>query len=76
MGLAFLPWERLPSWILGPLLVALNIYLILDAKPCSWRQVESGLFIMVGIAMTVHGVYKLRLSLKQEQLSATGDSIK
>jgi hypothetical protein len=60
MGLAFLPWERLPAWLLGPLMVAVGVFLALHTEPFSWRQLEAGGFIVIGIAVFVHGVRKLR----------------
>jgi drug/metabolite transporter (DMT)-like permease len=59
MGLAFLPWERLPSWLLGPLVAAVGVFLILNAEPFSWRQLEAVAFIVIGVAMAIRGVKKL-----------------
>lgn len=70
-----LPLERLPSWLLGPLLTIFNIYAVFHEKPYSWRQVESGLFIVVGIAMSVYGVRKLQRELESEKSSETGDAV-
>lgn len=40
MGLAFLPWERLPAYVLGPLLFALNGWLLwIDADRTLWSVV-------------------------------------
>jgi hypothetical protein len=66
MGLALLPWERLPSWFLGPLIAILNIYLFCHEQRYSWRQVESGLFIVIGIVMSVYGVRKLMRELRSK----------
>lgn len=60
MGLAFLPWERLPGWLLGPLLVAVGVFLLLHAEPFSWRQFEACGIILIGIVMFIYGVKKLR----------------
>ena len=59
MGLAFLPWERLPAWLLGPLLTAAGVFLLLDAEPYSWIQYEGGAFVVIGIVLFIHGVRKL-----------------
>jgi len=32
MGLGLLPWERLPAWLLGPMLVAIGVF------PALWYQ--------------------------------------
>jgi len=60
MGLAFLPWERLPAWLLGPLMVAAGVFLVLHTEPFSWRQFEAGGFVIIGIGVFIHGVKKLR----------------
>jgi uncharacterized membrane protein len=60
MGLAFLPWERLPAWLLGPLLVAAGVFLLFNAEQFSWRQFEAGGFIVIGIVIFIAGVKKLR----------------
>ena len=40
MGLAFLPWERLPAYVFGPLLCALNIWLlVIDDKSTIWHWI-------------------------------------
>ena len=37
MGLAFLPWERLPAYVFGPLLCALNVWLfVTDDHSSLW----------------------------------------
>jgi Na+/phosphate symporter len=66
MGLAFLPWERLPAWLLGPLLVAIGVFLLLHAEPFSWRQVESVGLILIGIGVFIYGVKKLRARPKTD----------
>ncbi len=60
MGLAFLPWERLPAWLLGPLLVAAGVFLLFNAEQLSWRQFEAGGLIVIGIVIFIAGVKKLR----------------
>ena len=60
MGLAFLPWEKLPSWLLGPLMSAAGVFLALHAEPFSWRQLEAVAFIIIGVGMFIHGLKKLR----------------
>jgi len=38
MGLAFLPWERLPAYVFGPLFIALNSWLLwMDHAPSEWH---------------------------------------
>jgi len=60
MGIALLPWERLPAWLLGPLMTALGVFLLFDAEPYSWRQLEAILFSVAGIGVFVYGLKKLR----------------
>lgn len=59
MGFAFLPWERLPAWLLGPLMIAGGVLLVFHAEPYSWRQLEAGGFIVIGIGVFIHGVKKI-----------------
>ena len=51
MGLAFLPWEKLPSWLLGPLMAAVGVSFVLHAEPFSWGQWEAVAFIVIGVGM-------------------------
>ena len=30
MGIALLPWERLPAYVFGPLFLALNVWLLIE----------------------------------------------
>lgn len=60
MGLAFFPWERLPAWLLGPLMFAAGVFLVLHAERFSWRQSEAGGFAVIGIGVFIHGVKKVR----------------
>ena len=44
MGLAFLPWERLPAYVLGPLLCTLSIWLMVAGELASvwhWAMMVS-----------------------------------
>lgn len=52
MGLAFLPWDRLHPYILGPLLCALNAWLFFSeqAHPfSSWAWEAIGFLLGVGL---------------------------
>lgn len=69
MGLAFLPWERLPAWLLGPLILAAGIFLVLHSESYSWRQFEAVGFIVVGIGVFIHGIKKLRAKSVAEATS-------
>ncbi|MFL6660485.1 MAG: hypothetical protein ACJ8GW_20530 [Massilia sp.] len=60
MGLSFLPWEKLPSWLLGPLMAAVGVFLVLHAEAFSGRQLEAVAFIAIGVGLFIHGVKKLR----------------
>ncbi|MBC3910558.1 hypothetical protein [Undibacterium umbellatum] len=55
----FLPWEKLPAWLLGPLMTCLGAYLVLHAEPYSWRQWEALGFIAIGIVIFIFGMKKL-----------------
>jgi len=74
MGLAFLPWERLPAWILGPLMALAGVFLIFHAEPSSWRQLEAIAFIVIGVGMFIHSVKKLKEKRIENQ--AEGESKK
>lgn len=71
MGLALLPWERLPAWLLGPLMVAAGVFLGFHTEQFSWRQFGAGGFMVVGIGIFIHGVQKLRTKSK----AATRDEV-
>lgn len=55
----FLPWEKLPGWLLGPLMICLGVYLFLHAEPNSWGQWEALGFVVIGIVIFIFGVKKL-----------------
>ena len=47
MGLALLPWERLPAYVFGPLLCALNTWLLFVDRLRTWHsllELGGGLF--------------------------------
>ena len=58
--LGLLPWERLPAWLLGPLMVAAGGVLALNLELFSWRQCVAVTLIIAGIGVFIHGVKKLR----------------
>lgn len=60
MGLAFLPWEKLPAWLLGALMIAFGVFLLFHTEPYSLRQLEAGSFVVIGIGVFFYGVKKLR----------------
>jgi hypothetical protein len=60
MGLALLPWEKLPAWLLGPLITALGIFLLYQATPYSREQTDAIALILVGTGLSMYGVKKLR----------------
>lgn len=35
MELAFLPWEKLPAWLLGLLMIAFGVFLVFHFEPYS-----------------------------------------
>lgn len=69
MGLGLLPWERLPAWLLGPMLVAIGVFLALHAEPHSWRQIEALGAIVVGVSVFIHGVKRLRTKTVEEAIA-------
>ena len=56
---AFLPWERLPAWLLGAILTAIGGLLLFDAELYSWRQAEAVGLLIVGVWMFLSGAKKL-----------------
>lgn len=59
MGLAFLPWERLPAWLTGPILVLAGVFILFQAEPYSWEQGEAVAMVVGGVWMFVSGVRTL-----------------
>ena len=52
MGLALLPWERLPAYVLGPLLCALNVWLFLsEEKHTFFSWCWRGLGVAIGLGL-------------------------
>ncbi|WP_342617107.1 hypothetical protein [Rhodoferax sp. GW822-FHT02A01] len=59
MGLALLPWEKLPPYVLGPLLIAFNLWLFFsdDMHPFSrWGWQAAG--FAYGVATIWYGYRK------------------
>jgi hypothetical protein len=53
MGLAFLPWERLPAYVVGPFFCVLNAWLIFAYRPLSiWRFVLEVFGLAFGVWVT------------------------
>jgi hypothetical protein len=49
MGLAFLPWERLPAYVFGPLLVLIGIFAVAsDEKMTAWHVILAIFNICLG----------------------------
>jgi hypothetical protein len=70
MGLAFLPWERLPLWLLGPLMIAAGIFLTIQSELYSWRFFEAICFSAAGIIVFIYGIKRLRA---EGSVKRTGD---
>lgn len=68
MGLAFLPWESLPAWLLGSLMIAAGVFLALHAEALSWGQFEAGGIIIIGIVIFIHGAKKLRAKMNGDNV--------
>lgn len=60
MGLAFLPWERLPSWVLGPIMVLIGAYFFVNAESLSWHQLEASMLAIAGVCTCLYDLRKLR----------------
>lgn len=67
----FLPWEKLPGWLLGPLMTCLGGYLFLHAEPYSWRQWEALGFAVIGIVIFTFGVKRLYTETDEYQINGT-----
>jgi hypothetical protein len=59
MGLALLPWEKLPAWLIGPLIAAFGIFLMRHATDPD-EQIHAITLIGTGTALSIYGVRKLR----------------
>ncbi|MFZ6641644.1 hypothetical protein ACO0LL_18020 [Undibacterium sp. TC4M20W] len=70
----FLPWEKLPGWLLGPLMTCLGGYLFLHAEPYSWRQWEALGFVVIGIVIFIFGVKKLCAGTDEYHINETSTS--
>ncbi len=57
--MALLPWERLPLWVLGPILTLIGASLLFDEEPYSWGQMPAVAMVFGGGWMFVSGVRKL-----------------
>ena len=66
MGLAFLPWEKLPAWLLGPMMIALGVFFLRQAAPYSRHQIEAIAVICTGAGLFMYGVRKARRKFPAE----------
>jgi hypothetical protein len=65
--MAFLPWEKLPDWISGPLLILCGAYLLVGEWPwSSWSHLQGVMFVIIGIWMFIHGIRKLVSEINDE----------
>ncbi|HWX02900.1 hypothetical protein [Collimonas sp.] len=76
MGLGFLPWEMLPTWLLGPLMALIGAYLFVHTEPLSWRQLEASAFVVIGACMFLHGVRKLIAKSNEKKSEALMSNLK
>jgi hypothetical protein len=53
MMFSFLPWERLPAWLLGLILTLAGVFILFDAELYSWRQVQAVAMVLVGSWMVI-----------------------
>jgi hypothetical protein len=52
MGLAFLPWERLPAYVFGPLLIAIGVIaMVSDEKMTAWHLLFALFDVFFGVWM-------------------------
>lgn len=54
-----LPWEKLPSWLTGPLALLFGIYTFFHAEADPEQQVIGALIAIVGLALAIHGARTL-----------------
>jgi hypothetical protein len=73
MGLMFLPWEKLPGWLVGLLTTASGVFLVLHAEPYSWRQFEAAAFTIIGTAIFIYSIKELRAKAKGDAIAAGGE---
>jgi hypothetical protein len=59
--LGLLPWERLPGWLLGPLMMVVGTWPALNEQPYSWRQFAAIVFTIWGVGVLIHWVKKPRV---------------
>ncbi len=50
---SFLPWERLPAGLLGPILTLVGVYFLFDAETYSWQQAQAVAMVLVGSWMVI-----------------------
>jgi hypothetical protein len=50
---SFLPWERLPAGLLGPILTLAGVYFLFDAEMYSWQQAQAVAMVLVGSWMVI-----------------------
>jgi hypothetical protein len=62
----WLPWEKLPDWILGPLLILAGGVFLAEDWPWSWHHLEGTVMAALGIGVFIHGLRKLRLDLDED----------
>jgi|GEM_PF-3677133 len=55
----FLPWEKLPSWLTGPLALLFGIYKFFHAEADPEQQLIGVLIAIVGLALSIHGARRL-----------------
>lgn len=51
-----LPWEKLPAWILGPLVMFAGGAIVVAQQPWTWSQFEGWVGILMGMGIFIHGV--------------------
>lgn len=73
--LAFLPWEKLPSWLLGSIMVIVGSFLWFYTEPYSWYQLEAVFFVIIGLALFIDGVKKLIAQSRTEGENPISPSI-
>lgn len=69
--LGLLPWERLPGWLLGPLMTVFGTCLALNEQPYSLRQFAAIAFTIWGLGVFIHWSKKLRA---EREIAATSES--
>jgi hypothetical protein len=67
MGAGLLPWERIPIFIWGAVLILIGLFLLSHEELISWGEARAVLVLAAGLAAFIYDVRKRRSAkLKDE----------